>query len=310
MIPFDLRQLRQFVAVAEELHFGRAAERLRIAQPALTQVVQRLEREFGTPLLDRTNRRVRLTDAGGVLLEHARRLLADADEALQAVQRAGRGETGSVVAAYAGTGAFLQVPALVRRFIERRPAVHVDLRAMSVAAQTAALRARQIDVGFMSHPVTGDDLRSAVVVRGSLLIAIGRTHRLASLPKITLRDLKDERFIIFPGDVAWWDQAEAVLLCQEAGFTPETVQASRELFSSLSYVQAGVGVSIVPSSITHMEWPDVRFEPIDSPRAESHIAAVWHRENRRPVVREFLASALDAGDGGTPGEVEVAGREV
>lgn len=310
MIPFDLRQLRQFVAVAEELHFGRAAERLRIAQPALSQVVQRLEREIGTPLLERTNRRVRLTDAGAVLLEHARRLLADADDALQAVQRAGRGETGSVVAAYAGTGAFLRVPALVRRFIERHPAVHVDLRAMSVAAQTAALRSRQLDVGFMSHAVPGDDLCSTVVVRESLLIAIGRTHRLAALPRITLRDLEHERFIIFPGEVAWWDQAEAVLLCQEAGFTPETVQASRELFSSLSYVQAGVGVSIVPSSITRMEWPDVRFEPIDSPRAESHIAAVWLRDNGRPVVREFLASALAGGDADAGGESETSRRRM
>jgi DNA-binding transcriptional LysR family regulator len=248
---------------------------------------------------------VRMTDAGAVLLDHARRLLADADDALQAVQRAGRGETGSVVAAYAGTGAFLRVPALVRRFIERHPAVHVDLRAMSVAAQTAALRSRQLDVAFMSSPVPSDDLRSTIVVRDSLLIAIGRTHRLAALPRITLRDLEHERFIIFPGEVAWWDQAEAVLLCQEAGFTPETVQASRELFSSLSYVQAGVGVSIVPASITRMEWPDVRFEPIDSPRAESHIAAVWHRDNHRPVVLEFLASALERGEVDPVAELEV-----
>ena len=310
MIPFDLRQLRQFVALAEELHFGRAAERLHLAQPALTQVVQKLERELGTPLFDRTNRRVRLTDAGAVLLEHGRRLLADADEALQAVQRAGRGETGSVVAAYAGTGAFLQVPALVRRFIERHPAVHVDLRAMSVAAQTAALRSRQLDVGFMSEPAPSADLRSAVVVRDALLIAIGRKHRLASLPRITLRDLEHERFIIFPGEVAWWDQAEAVLLCQEAGFTPETVQASRELFSSLSYVQAGVGVSIVPASITRREWPDVRFEPIDSPRAESRIAAVWHAENGRPVVREFLASAIAGGEAPVAGEPEAVRRQM
>jgi DNA-binding transcriptional LysR family regulator len=179
---------------------------------------------------------------------------------------------------------------------------------MSVAAQTAALRSRQLDVAFMSHPAPGDDLRSAVVVRESLLIAIGRRHRLAALPKITLRDLEHERFIIFPGEVAWWDQAETLLLCEEAGFTPETVQASRELFSSLSYVQAGVGVSIVPSSITRMEWPDVRFEPIDSPRAESHIAAVWLRDNRRPVVREFLASALEGGGGDAEalGALEVA----
>ena len=304
MTHFDLRQLRQFVAVAEELHFGRAAERLRLAQPALSQAVQRLEREIGTALFERTNRRVSLTDAGEVLLDHARRLLADAESALHAVQRAGRGQTGSLVAAYAGTGAFLQVPALIRRFVERYPAVHVDLRAMSAAVQIAALRSRQLDVGFMRRPDAGDDLESAVVARDSLLIAIGRKHPLASLPKITLRDLEKERFIIFPGEVAWWDQAETVLLCQEAGFTPETVQSSREMFSSLSYVQAGVGVSIVPASITRMAWPDVRFEPIESPRAESHIAAVWHRENCRPVVREFLAIALEPAesDGGQTNE--------
>jgi DNA-binding transcriptional LysR family regulator len=295
MTQFDLRQLRQFVAVAEELHFGRAAERLRLAQPALSQTVQRLEQEIGTQLFERNNRRVALTDAGDVLLEHARRLLADADSALHAVQRAGRGQTGSLVVAYAGTGAFLQVPALIRRFIERHPAVHVDLRAMAAAAQVAALRSRQLDVGFMRRPERSEDFRSAIVARDSLLIAIGRKHPIAAQAKITLRDLEHERFIIFSGEAAWWDQAETLLLCQEAGFTPETVQSSRELFSSLSYVQAGVGVSIVPASITRMAWPDVRFEPIDSQRAESHIAAVWHRDNCLPVVQEFLASALEPG---------------
>ncbi|MDB4900308.1 MAG: transcriptional regulator, LysR family, partial [Gemmatimonadetes bacterium] len=240
------------------------------------------------------------------LLEHARRLLADADSALHAVQRAGRGQTGSVVAAYAGTGAFIHVPTLIRRFVDRHPAVHVDLRAMSAAAQIAALRSRQLDVGFMRQPAPSEDLVSEVVARDALLIAIGRRHRLAAQPSITLRDLEHERFIIFPGEVAWWDQAETLLLCQEAGFTPETVQSPRELFSSLSYVQAGMGVSIVPSSITRMAWPDVRFEPIDSQRAASHIAAVWHRDNTRPVVQEFLAIALEPSEAEYAGESQVA----
>lgn len=293
MNSFDLRQLRQFVAVAEELHFGRAAERLRLAQPALSQAVQKLETEIGVPLFERTNRRVELTDAGVVLLEHARRLLADAEGALHAVQRAGRGQTGSVVVAYAGTAAFLQVPTLIRKFVERHPAVHVDLRAMAAPAQLTALRTRQLDIGFMPRPESDDEIRSAVVVRDSLLIAIGKTHRLASQPRLALTDLKDERFIIFPGEVAWWDKAETVLLCQEAGFTPETVQVTRELYSSLSYVRAGVGVSIVPASIARLDWPDVRFEPIDSARAPAHIAAVWHKDNTRPVVKEFLSIALE-----------------
>ena len=126
---------------------------------------------------------------------------------------------------------------------------------MSAAAQIAALRSRQLDVGFVRRPDPSDELESAIVARDSLLIAIGRKHPLAGLPRITLRDLEKERFIIFPGEVAWWDQAETVLLCQEAGFTPETVQSSREMFSSLSYVQASVGVSIVAASITRMAWP-------------------------------------------------------
>lgn len=299
---FDLKQLRQFVAVAEELHFGRAAERLRLAQPALSQTVQRLEAELGTQLFERNNRRVNLTDAGEVLLDHARRLLADADSALHAVQRAGRGQTGSLVVAYAGTGAFLQVPTIIRKFVERYPAVHVDLRAMSAPAQLAALRSRQLDVGFVRRPDPSEDLRSAVVGRDSLLIAIGRNHPIAAQPTITLRDLAKERFIIFPGEAAWWDQAETILLCQEAGFTPETMQASREIFSSLSYVQAGICVSIVPASIASMAWPHVRFEPIDSELAEFHFAAVWHSGNCRPVVQEFLAIALEGNEADSPSE--------
>src|SRR5947207_8411356 len=154
----ELRHLRYFVALAEELHFGRAAKRLGIAQPPLSIQLRRLESELGVALVERTSRRVQLTDAGRVLLEESRRILAGVGGVADAVQRAARGETGSLTVAFAASVMFLSLPKIIRRFREQFPGVRLELRELPTGSQLVALKLGELDVGFLREPPPDPDL--------------------------------------------------------------------------------------------------------------------------------------------------------
>lgn len=284
----ELRQLRYFVAVAEELHFGRAAARLGIAQPPLSQQIQRLERLLDARLLDRTSRRVQLTPAGQALLVGARRVLAGAEEALEATRRAGRGESGNLRVAFAATVMFLALPRIIRAFRDRYPEVHMDLREMPTGPQLAALHAGDIDIGFVREPDPDPALEIVTVMREPLRIAVHRAHPLAARPTLAVRDLAHEPFVLFPADLAPGLHAQVIGLCRAAGFTPNVVEESRELYTSVSLVEAGLGVSILPASVEKLGWTGVRYRPIPSARAETRIAAAWRRDRHGPVVDAFM----------------------
>jgi DNA-binding transcriptional LysR family regulator len=284
----ELRQLRYFVAVAEELHFGRAAARLGIAQPPLSQQIQRLERLLDCRLLDRTSRRVQLTPAGQALLIGARRVLTAAAEAVEATRRAGRGESGDLRVAFAATVMFLALPRIIRAFRDRFPLVHLDLREMPTGPQLAALRSGDIDIGFVREPEPDPALEIVTVMREPLRIAVPRGHPLAARPTLAVRDLAHEPFVLFPADLAPGLHAQVLGLCRAAGFTPNVVEESRELYTSVSLVEAGLGVSILPASVEKLGWTGVRYRPVPSEKAETRIAAAWRRDRRRPVVGAFM----------------------
>lgn len=284
----ELRQLRYFVAVAEELHFGRAAIRLGIAQPPLSQQIQRLERHLDARLLDRTSRRVQLTPAGQALLAGARRVLSGAEEALEAARRAGRGESGNLRVAFAATVMFLALPRIIRAFRDRYPEVHLDLREMPTGPQLAALHAGDIEIGFVREPQPDPELEIVTVMREPLRIAVHRGHPLAASPTLAVRDLAHEPFVLFPADLAPGLHAQVLGLCRAAGFTPNVVEESRELYTSVSLVEAGLGVSILPASVEKLGWTGVRYRPIPSASAETRIAAAWRRDRRGPVVETFM----------------------
>jgi len=284
----ELRQLRYFVAVAEELHFGRAAIRLGIAQPPLSQQIQRLERLLDARLLDRTSRRVQLTPAGQALLAGARRVLSGAEEALEAARRAGRGESGNLRVAFAATVMFLALPRIIRAFRDRYPEVHLDLREMPTGPQLAALHAGDIEIGFVREPQPDPELEIVTVMREPLRIAVHRGHPLAASPTLAVRDLAHEPFVLFPADLAPGLHAQVLGLCRAAGFTPNVVEESRELYTSVSLVEAGLGVSILPASVEKLGWTGVRYRPIPSASAETRIAAAWRRDRRGPVVETFM----------------------
>src|SRR5262245_15153835 len=229
----ELRHLRYFVAVAEELHFGRAAARLGIAQPPLSQQIQHLEQALGTRVFEGTRRRVQLTDAGEVLLVDARRILTDVDRAFADVGRAGRGEVGSLTVAFAASVMFLDLPRIIREFRARYPGVTLELREMPTGPQIAALERGEIDIGFLREPPASPTLAVETVMTEPLHIAIGLSHPLATRRRIPLARLADEDFVLFPQDVAPGLHAQVMALCRDAGFAPRVVQVSRELYTTV-----------------------------------------------------------------------------
>jgi DNA-binding transcriptional LysR family regulator len=304
----ELRHLRSLVVLAEELHFGRAAARLGIAQPPLSQQIQRLERLLGSRLFERTSRRVQLTDAGNAFLVEARRALLAVENAVEAARRAGRGETGELRVAFAATVMFVHLPRIIREFRTRFPGVHLDLREMPTGPQLAALRAGDIDLGFVREPRPDPDLEIVTVMREPLRIAVNKSHPLAARATLAVRHLADEPFVLFPEELAPGLYAQVMELCRAAGFTPRVVEESRELYTSVSLVEAGVGVSILPASVEKLGWRGVRYRPIPSAAAETRIAAAWRRDRARPVLDAFMrvvyelteTSAAPEGGEGTP----------
>ncbi|HEY0171929.1 MAG TPA: LysR substrate-binding domain-containing protein [Pyrinomonadaceae bacterium] len=262
----ELRHLRYFAAVAEELHFGRAAERIGIAQPPLSQQIKSLEELVGYPLFERRPQ-VRLTTAGEALLEVARRTLAQVEEGLELTRRAGRGEAGKISVGFAASILTTALPEILRTYREQYPGVELRLRELSSAAQAAALADGSIDVGFVREAVVqGSDLVCEPILREEFVAVLPPSHSLAEREQLPLGDMAGEPFVHFPRAVApaLYDQiADA---CRRAGFRPRVVQEAQEWLTILGLVEAGLGVSLVPASFRRLRWGGVQYRPLAPPR--------------------------------------------
>ncbi|THF86890.1 LysR family transcriptional regulator [Deinococcus sp. KSM4-11] len=289
----ELRHLRHFVALAEEEHFGRAAERVFVVQQALSNSIRNLEDEVGVPLVLRTTRRVQLTPAGQEFLIGARETLALAAQTVERARRAARGEVGRLTIGFVSGLAFGGLPEIVRRFRELYPNVSVDLRELTAQEQEAALRGGQIDVGLMLLPVRDPSLDSRALWRQPLVAALPAEHALARRRRLKISDLQGESFVFFPRQIraTYFDQV--MRWCAGAGFTPHVVQEAIEVPTLLSLVAAGIGVFLPIEFFSRLSLPGVVYRPIDdAPIVE--IVAVWSRsEGRSPVVRAFLSVAAD-----------------
>jgi DNA-binding transcriptional LysR family regulator len=282
----ELRHLRYFVAVAEELHFSRAAERLGMAQPPLSRQIQELEAELGFLLFERSRPRVGLTAAGGVLLEHARRVFEAINTGVRDARRTSLGERGRVNVGYPSSLAYSGLTDLLRAFRARFPDVDVGLRELPPAAQIEALKVGQIDVGFVRGPVDDAALASEIARRETFVLALPLDHPLVKKKSIALSSLALEPFVFFPRErgPAFFDQL--VALCREAGFDPRIAHEAPPL-DVLSLVAAGFGVSIVPSSVRESRRADVVLRPlIGAPVSELFIA--WRPSDLSPSRHQFV----------------------
>jgi DNA-binding transcriptional LysR family regulator len=282
----DLRGLRYFVAVAEERHFGRAAKRLRMAQPPLSRHVQSLEEELGFALLTRSRRRVELTPAGAVLLDHARRLFEAVELAAHEARRASAGKRGRITVGHPPSLAYSGLTALLRAFRARFPDVEIALRGLPPAEQVSALKDGTCDVGFLRAPLDDSALVWECVRREPLVVAVASDHPLARRSRVQLSALSNEPFVMFPRQrgPAFFDQL--ISMCRDAGFTPRIVQEAAQL-DIVSLVAAGFGVAILPGSIRELQRTDLVLLPIiGAPYTELLVA--WREGNASPVLREFL----------------------
>ena len=285
----ELRHLRYFVAVAEELHFGRAATRLRIAQPALSQQIRQLERELGVELLARTKRRVALTEPGRLFLPEARRTLAQAAAAVDVARRAGEGQVGRLRIGYVDAALWGVLPAVLGAYRERHPAVRLTLLERLPTQQVAALRLGDLDVGIGPPPRVAGEFDTAPVSEETVVVALPAAHALAAHDAIDLRDLADEPWVLVPARMPSRLRELVMTACAAAGFTPRVAQEARQLDALVALVSAGLGVTFVPHAAGRLPRAGVVYRPLRDQALRFPLVAAWRQGDAPPTVDSFLA---------------------
>ena len=289
----ELRHLRYFVAVAEEGHVTRAAERLGIQQPPLSQQIQALERELDAQLFRRKPRGVELTPAGRALFDEARAILARVDEAVAATKRAAQGEAGRIGIGFTSSASFHPfVPRTIRAFREAQPLVALALEESGTTELVAALRAQAIDAAFVRSPVgESDDLFVRPLFDEKMVAALPSGHRLSGAgDDLPLAALADETFILYRRPVGPGLHDAIIAACDRAGFSPKIGQEAPRMLSTLSLVAAGLGVTVVPASMSRLEAEGVVYRPIDpSAQLTAPLNLAYRRDEISAAVRRFVA---------------------
>ncbi len=296
------RLLAYFVAVAEELHFGRAAKRLNISQPPLSQQIIQMEERMGVKLFTRTRRRVELTPAGQVLLEDARKILALSGEALRRAVRAGKGEIGRLSVGYIGSANYSVLPDVIREFRRRLPEVEISLAELNTNQQIKALLDGRIHVGFMRPPrgMENEGLSFETVLRESLVAAIPISHKLKGRVSIPLKVLAKEPFIMIPRSrgPGFFDQVIAI--CQAEGFSPSIALEASQFHTVIGMVAAGVGIAVVPASMQRSRMKGVAFRRLEND-PQTELTMAWSSENKSPVLNKFISVARQSSRPEFPG---------
>ncbi len=289
----ELRHLRYFLAVAEELNFTRAAERLGISQPPLTQQIKALEAELGVPLFDRSAYRIELTDAGRVFAAEAARILGDARSAVQAARRAATGATGRVRVGFTESASFSPlVTSTLRSFRSDYPAVEMSLHEHPSTELTVALRAGRIDAAFVRPPLPAQrGLTLDLLEKEPLVAAIPSGHPLAGRSQIELGALAAETFILYPRAVRPGLVDTVISACESAGFTPKVGQYAPQLSSTINLVAASLGVSIVPSSMRCLQAHAVTFLPLSGDPLHALLGIAFRTDDGSSAVRNFIDTA-------------------
>lgn len=284
----ELRHLRYFIAVAEELHFGRAAERLQMAQPPLSQQIRQLEGEIGFQLFHRTKRSVQLTEAGRIFLREARRILSQLDQAIETGKQASRGELGQLAIGFVSSASYSILPKILSYFRRQLPTVELALHELTTDQQLRWLRDGRIDVGFVRPPIEDESLGISTILQESLVVALPQTHPFAPNELVSLRSLTHESFILFPRKLAPGLYDQIIALCQQMEFSPKVVQEAIQMQTIVSLVAAEIGIAIVPVSLQNLQRTGVVYRPLQEPTPKAAIAVVWKQHEASPIVDRFL----------------------
>jgi DNA-binding transcriptional LysR family regulator len=290
----ELRHLRYFIAVAEELNFSRAAERLHMAQPPLSAAIRQLERELGVDLFTRTTREVTLTDAGRAFLAGARRTLADADRAAEDAKRAGAGELGRIRLAYSWSTRFETLPALGRAFRASHPAVELLGQEMWNARMIPAFRSGSIDLALSLCPEIAADLELAAIRKERLVALLPVDHPLAGEEAIPLSSLADEEFVLFPRDIAPRLHDAFVAIFRRAGFEPQLRIESFHTGWDLGVMADIPAVAMAPQTVASGLPEGIAPVALSEPTDSLETCLVWRGDERSPAIAAFVAEAQSA----------------
>ena len=292
----ELRHLRYFVAIAEEQSLTRAAARLHIAQPPLSAQLRKLETELGTTLVHRTARGTQLTEAGRVLLDEARRILHDVDQASRMTRVAGSGQVGRLALGFVPSACNAVLPPLLRQFKAEYPDVRLHLQEMRPDEVVERLHDRRIDAGFFYLPIDDPSLHVRTIAEDSLVLALPSAHRLADRTEVDLRWVSDEPFIFPPRYDMPGLHGILTEACERAGFSPRIVQPDVWLLQTIvGLVAGGIGIAVLPSSVQQLPRAGASFVPLTDRSATARMAMAWRRGTTPPVLRSFLDIAAEEG---------------
>lgn len=288
----EIRLLRTYVAVAEELSFTRAAQRLHLAQPAISNQVRKLEAQVGVELIDRRRRAIALTGPGELMLDESRRILLSLQQAVELVRRAGSGAVGRLSIGFVPSASNSVLPSFVRRFGDAHPEVVLDLRERPPDELVEGLHGGQLDVAFLYLPLDEPAFRTHIVTSEAFVVALPQGHRLATRPSVAVRSLAEEPFVLPARHGMPGLHAQVLSLCRDAGFSPRPSYEDVWMLQTIvGLVAAGTGIALVPSSAETMGRHGVVYLPLrgsDSTRAE--LAAVWRAASPSSVLRAFSAT--------------------
>jgi DNA-binding transcriptional LysR family regulator len=292
----DVRHLRYFLAVAEELHFGRAAAKLQIAQPALSQQIRKLEAEIGVELFHRTKRHVELSAAGEAMVPPARHALGGVAAAIDAARRAARGEIGTLTVGFIESAANAVIPGAVGRFRADHPQVGLTLRELGVDAQLHGLRSGDLDVGIVRSPVEADKLLLEPVLEEGLIVVLPEAHPLAARRRIAPQALANEPLVLLSREVVPGLYDQVIALHQRYGMVARIAQEASSIQAVLGLVAAGLGVALLPASVRSLDRTGITFRSlVPSPR--SSMLAASRQDDRAPLTKAFIAAAKSAASG-------------
>ena len=276
----ELRHLRYFVRVAEELHFGRAAAQLGISQPPLSQQVRALEQELGVALFERSSRRVQLTEPGKLFLAEARRVLQQAEHAIDVARRAAHGEIGELAIGFVTSVPFVEaVATALFRFRGAHPAIRLDLRELPLDMQISALAERQLDVGFirgMDRPLLPPGLTATKLLEEELIVALRSDHPLAAKRSLRVTDLADQPFVLYDNKLGAGFNEQLRALCREMGFEPHVIQEAAGLATLLGLVSAGFGITCLSRSLSSVHLDSLTYRPLEGTEATTALWLVSH----------------------------------
>ncbi|MGG3609755.1 LysR substrate-binding domain-containing protein [Priestia megaterium] len=285
----ELRHLKYFKTVAEELHFGKAAARLNMAQPPLSLQIRKLEEELGVSLFYRTKRHVELTKEGQVFLEKVYLLFISLDESIETVRMVSRGELGEIIIGFLASSAYDVLPTIIKQYRKQYPSIHVVLKQLTSAEQLKALQEGTIQIGIISEPIEDETLNFEIIRRESMVVALPKEHPLAfKTSSIDLIELANDPFILIGRKSNHYHYDGVINSCYEAGFSPNIVQETAEMSTVISLVSAGIGVAIVPASIQLLLQNEVIYRDISNNKFNTVTALVWESKNQSSIVKAFV----------------------